>query len=43
MLTPDLAEADRFYSDVLGLILLGRVSNQLVFTGRDRAPRFSVR
>ena len=31
VLTPDLAEADRFYRDVLGLPLIDRTSNQLVF------------
>ena len=31
VLTPDLAEADRFYRDVLGLILIDRTSTQLVF------------
>jgi len=31
VLTPDLAEADRFYRDVLGLVLIDRTPNQLVF------------
>jgi catechol 2,3-dioxygenase-like lactoylglutathione lyase family enzyme len=31
VLTPDLAEAERFYSDVLGLGLIDRAPNQLIF------------
>ena len=31
VLTPDLAEAERFYRDVLDLVLVDRTPNQLVF------------
>ena len=31
VLTPDLAEAERFYNDVLGFVLIDKVPNQLIF------------
>jgi glyoxylase I family protein len=31
VLTPDLAEAERFYGDALGLALIEKTSNQLVY------------